>query len=281
MCRDWLTGGGVPRVFGRALGQENSFSHQAINLRRTLTNPTDRGDFGAWFLLISAAFVLNYLRYAFLFRGSFSNPDPGISSARLSTISPTTRTFFGFFPPYEKKKKGRTPNEAKRKSDCLLRGWDYAGRKAPARRSGEGLSIPSPRGAAVPRGRSRRARGKGGERQLTCRETSLRTGFFSGGRGKRGDASSSCGSGERCGEPGAAGSRRQTLPPPARPPTPAVSHPSSPSPSLTRKPISPGSYECACLYFSLRRATTTYTPFWLGVLGFVGVSFLFGVFFFF
>lgn len=105
MCRDWLTGGGVPRVFGRALGQENSFSHQAINLRRTLTNPTDRGDFGAWFLLISAAFALNYLRCAFLFRGSFSNPDPGISSARLSTISPTTRTFFGFFPPYEKKKK--------------------------------------------------------------------------------------------------------------------------------------------------------------------------------
>lgn len=109
MCRDWLTGGGVPRVFGRALGQENSFSHQTINLRRTLTNPTDRVDFGAWFLLVSAAFVLNYLRCAFLFRGSFSNPDPGISSARLSTIShPPLELFLDFFPPTEKKKKKRT-----------------------------------------------------------------------------------------------------------------------------------------------------------------------------
>lgn len=39
----------------------------------------------------------------------------------------------------------------------------------------EGSSISWPRGAAVPRGRSRSAQGEGEERQKTCRETSLRT----------------------------------------------------------------------------------------------------------
>lgn len=60
------------------------------------------------------------------------------------------------------------------------------------------------------------------------------------------------------GEVWGAGSRRQ--PPPARS-LQRLFH-TSPFPSLPcsqRNPISPGSYECACLYFSLSKAMTTHT----------------------
>lgn len=69
-----------------------------------------------------------------------------------------------------------------------------------------------------------------------------------GGKGRGGSsAPGGCGRGSRpagrCG--------------PLSPPSPRLlpTHPFPPS--LTPKPAPPGSYECACLYFSLRRATTT------------------------
>lgn len=196
----------------------------------------------------------------FLFRGSFSNPNPGIRSARLSTISPTTKTFF------RREKKGQTPNEAKRKSDCLLDGWGYTGRRAPARRSGEGSGIPLPRSAAVPRGRSRPARGTGrGEATNLPGNVSSDWHLLrkERGRGKRGDASSSCGSGERCGDPGPA--CRRCLPGEGLRPPLASLHRlfhTSPFPPLPSREIQSRQEATSVhVYFSLRRATTTYTPF--------------------
>lgn len=113
----------------------------------------------------------------------------------------------------------------RRKSRCLLLHWGCSGPRRVEHLSGSGVA---------------RLRGKAGERQLTCRETSLRTCIFwetREGEGRAETESSSCGSGERCGEPA----------------VPFLS-------LLSRETQSrQEATECACLYFSLSKAVTTHT----------------------
>lgn len=117
---------------------------------------------------MSAAFVLNYLRRTFLFRGSLSSPNPDPRSTRLSTVSPTSKPsiFLFFLRKKRKKKKGQSLDEAKRKSDCFMHGWATRGEGLPPAEAGR---VEHPW-----------ASGSGGARQLTCREAALRTGIFSG-----------------------------------------------------------------------------------------------------
>lgn len=150
---------------------------------------------------------------------------------------------------------GQTPNNAEeeRLSPAPLGLLGAKGSRPPER---EGSSISWPRGAAVPRRRSRSVRGEG-RGEATNLPGNVSSDLYLLGnerrRGKSGDESSSCGSGERCGESGAAGSR-----PPLAPYSGCSTLVLS-FPDLTRNPISPGSCECACLYFSLSQAMTTYT----------------------
>lgn len=167
---------------------------------------------------MSAAFVLNYLRCTFLFRGSFSSPNPGILSARLSTVSPIAETsIFLVFPPTpppppKKKVSVRQGSEEEERLSPARLG--YTGRRAPPGRRGEGRAS---LGLGARRGRL------GGEATDLPGNGSSDRHLLKKERGKRRDGSSACGSGESCGEPGA----------PRSSPTQAVSHQSFPSPSLT------------------------------------------------
>lgn len=131
-----------------------------------------------------------------------------------------------------------------RKSDGLLHAWGCSGLGPGGAGRVEHLF------ATVPRGRSRSAQGEGGGEARNLPGNASSDSHLLGNersRGKSGDESSSCGGCERCGEPGAAGSR-----PPLAP------YSGCSALVLSRNPISPGSCECACLYFSLSKAMTTY-----------------------
>lgn len=108
--------------------------------------------------------------------------------------------------------KDRRPT-MQRKSDGPLHAGGCSGPRAPARRRGkEGSSISLPR---CQRGRSLSAQGEGGREATNLPgNVSLDLHLLGSERrtGKSGEESSSCGGGERCGEPGAAGSRPPLAP---------------------------------------------------------------------